>query len=329
MARTYLLFCSLAVFAFVSCSAIGNRTPKCVPKAPTAYRTPQAAQAAQTFWMAFHSADYASSEVALAQLIAASNNDPADSHLNSLVGLCSFWMVLEHERGGLPASATHGLAVQSLNYVQAAARQDPQDRLLPGFVSSAKYQLGTMECNPQMVAEAAQELQCNTNIYPQFHGFVQGWVMTAMLPPQDPRYDQAVEAYFKTLDSCAGIRVPRSFPRLGEIGFYILAKKSKSETVCYNTEIAPHNVEGTLLGLGDALVKQGKLRQARMVYESIRRVPAYPSWPYKDVLEMRLTNMSWLQNKFVADTGCLNVQEPAMLYQSTIACTGCHATCYR
>ncbi len=150
--------------------------------------------------------------------------------------------------------------------------------------------------------QALVELQNNTNIYPQFHGFVEGWVLTAMLPPEHPAYEQAVEAYYETLDSCAGIRVPRSFPRLGEFGFYILAKKSKSETVCYNTNIAPHNVEGTLYGLGDALVKQGKLRQAKLVYESIRRVPAYPTWPYKDLLDQRLNNMQNLQVKFVRDS---------------------------
>lgn len=317
-----VLFVTLA-----SCTAISKHTPTCYRKPEVPYRTPQAAQAAQSFWTAFHSANYAASDQALSDLTVASQNDPGDTHLVSLVGLCSFWKVLEKNRAGLPSQSVYGLATQSLIYVEEAGRRDPSNRLTPGFISSAKYQLGAMQQNCSMMNQAVVELQNNTNVYPQFHGFVEGWVLTAMLPPNHPAYEPAVEAYYETLDSCAGIRVPRSFPRLGEFGFYILAKKSKNETVCYNTNVAPHNVEGTLYGLGDALVKQGKLRQAKLIYESIRRVPAYPTWPYKDHLEHRLNNMQSLQAKFVQDSGCVDVQEPAMLFQSSIACTCCHANC--
>lgn len=327
MLKRFTAILAILSVMLASCTAISKKTPTCYRKPEVPYRTPQAAQAAQNFWAAFHSANYAGSDQALSELMVASQNDPGDTHLVSLVGLCSFWKVLEKNRAGLPAQSMHGLATQSLSYVEEAGRREPSNRLTPGFISSAKYQLGAMQQNSCMMNQAMVELQNNTNIYPQFHGFVEGWVLTAMLPPQHPAYEQAVEAYYETLDSCAGIRVPRSFPRLGEFGFYILAKKSKNETVCYNTNIAPHNVEGTLYGLGDALVKQGKLRQAKLVYESIRRVPAYPSWPYKDLLDQRLNNMESLQVKFVRDSGCVDVQEPAMLFQSSIACTCCHASC--
>jgi hypothetical protein len=316
----------VALVAFLGCKAIGKRTPVCYTKPPQVYRSPQAAAAAQHFWETFQTANYARSDQSLDLLMEASNSDPDDAHLISLTGLCSFWKVLEHERGGLSSYSTHGLAVQSLHYVEEAGRREPQNRLTPGFVSSAKYQLGAMEHDQGKMRQAMVELQHNTNVYPQFHGFVQGWVLTAMLPPNHPAYEKAVEAYYETLDSCTGIRVPRSFPRLGEFGFFILAKKSVQQTVCYNTDVAPHNVEGTLLGLGDALLKQGKQRQAKLVYESIRRIPAYPSWPFKNHLDCRLNNMDRLQHKFAIESGCVDVEEPAMLFQSTIACTCCHAT---
>lgn len=256
----------------------------------------------------------------------ASSADPADDHLIELVGLCSFWKVVEHGRGYQDSRSLVPLAAQSLVYVEEAQRREPQNRLVPGFVSSARYQLGAMQCDPQAMSQAICELQQNTAVYPQFHGFVEGWVLTAMLRPDHPAYQKAVDAYFETLDSCAGIRIPRFFPKIGPIGLYVLAKKSATETVCYNTNIAPHNVEGTLLGLGDALLKQGKKREARIVYESIPNIPAYKCWPFKDVLQQRLDNMDCLQRKFVADSGCTDVAEPAMLFQSTIACTSCHAT---
>jgi hypothetical protein len=291
------------------------------------YKTPQAAEAAQTFWTVFQTSDYQKSDHALRLLMQAAQADPSDDHMVSLTGLCSFWKVVEHNRGGIRSADTHALAVQSLLCTEEAARREPNNRLTPGFVASARYQLGQMEGDQAKMSQACRELQRNTNVYPQFHGFVEGWVLTAMLPPDHPAYEGAVEAYYETLDSCAGIRVPRAYPRLGEFGFFVLAKRSEDETVCYNTNIAPHNVEGTLLGLGDALLKQGKKRQAKLVYESITRIPAYKTWPFKDRLQVRLENMDVLHHKFVADSGCVDAQEPAMLFQSTISCTCCHATC--
>ena len=52
-----------------------------------------------------------------------------------------------------------------------------------------------------------------------------------------------------------------------------------------------------MLGLGDALVKQGKLRQAKMAYESIPKIPAYVNWPFKETLAHRIANMEALQKK--------------------------------
>ncbi len=325
MRPTHLVAIGL-LLAMASCTAISKKTPVGYRKPVTSFRTPAGYQAADNFWRVFQCADYGASDQALSMLMQAQAADPEDSHLVELVGLCSFWKVVEHARGGLDSRSVHPLAVQSLQYVEEAGRRDPGNRLIPGFISSARYQLGAMNCDQGAMNQAICEFNKNTQFYPQFHGFVQGWVLTAMLPPDHPEYDGAVEAYFKTLDSCAGIRVPRIFPKVGPIGLAVLAKRSATETVCYDTNIAPHNVEGTLLGLGDALLKKGKQRQARIVYESIMQVPNYVHWPYKELLMHRINNMDMLQKKFVADSGCLNVVEPAMMFQSTICCTGCHAT---
>ena len=327
MSRANALTWMGVVLCLASCTAISKKTPLCYVKPAHQFHSAQSQQAAQVFWTAFQTADYASSDQALSLLTAASAADPTDTHLIELTGLCSFWKVVEHNRAGIPSQQLHGLAQQSLAYVEEAGRRDPGNRLTPGFISSARFQLGAMERNVPMMTEANCELQRNTEVYPQFHGFVEGWVLTAMLPPSHPAYDDAVEAYFATLDSCAGIRVPRSFPKIGPIGLSILAKRSEKETVCYNTNIAPHNVEGTMLGLGDALVKQGKFRQAKMAYESIPKIPAYVNWPFKDALTYRIQHMESLQRKWVADSGCVDAVEPAMLFQSTMACTCCHATC--
>jgi hypothetical protein len=141
----------------------------------------------------------------------------------------------------------------------------------------------------------------------------------------DCRYPQALEGYFAMIDAGAGFRVPRHFPRLGPVLYSYMAFRARKDPVIYNTEVAPHNLEGGLIGLGDAFLKQGKIAKARMVYKSIPRCPNYPNWKYKHHLQTRLANLEVLRDKFRADSGNLDVSEPAMFFQSSFSCTGCHA----
>lgn len=323
MAR--LVFLCLCV-TLASCRMATKDTPDYYVKPVTKFESPQAEQAAGYFWHVFQRGDYAHADQALSRLQAAYQANPTDPRLVELTGLAGFWKVVEHGRDGTPAIATLPLAQQSLNLLSQSQELDPGNRLTPAFVSTARYEVGAIQGMPCIMNQAAKELRFNTERYPKFHGFVEGWVLTAMLPPSHPCYDDAVEAYFETLDSCAGIRIPRIFPKVGPIGLSLVAKKSKCETVCYNTNFAPHNLEGTLLGLGDALLKRGDIRTARIVYESIPNVGNYRHWPFKEVLKQRLCNMETLRKKFVADSGCTDVSEPAMLYQSSISCSACHAT---
>ena len=120
MLRT-ITFSVVGLFlCFASCTSISKRTPVCYVKPPHQFNNEQSRQAAQVFWTAFQSADYASSDQALAMLTQASAADPGDTHLVALTGLCSFWKVVEHNRAYIPSQQLHGLAQQSLAYVEEA-----------------------------------------------------------------------------------------------------------------------------------------------------------------------------------------------------------------
>ena len=314
------------LLTLVSCQVASAETPDFFVKPVTKFNSPAAKQAAGYFWNIFQIGDYANVDHALHLLQSAHEADPNDVRLAELTGLCGFWKVAEHGRIGLPSQATAPLAIHSLNILSNAQALDPHNVLTPAFTSTAKFELGAIQRNQPLMTQAMRELQRNTDLYPKFHGFVEGWVLTAMLHPDHPCYDGAVDAYFATLDSCAGIRVPRIFPKVGPIGLALVAKQAKNATECYNSNYAPHNLEGTLLGLGDALLKRGDLREAKIVYKSIPNIGNYKHWPYKHVLNHRLANLKTLQRKFVVDSGCTDVREPAMLYQSCISCAACHAT---
>ena len=324
----YLLSIAVVVLGISTGTSFAGPPEFHVKPRPT-YQTIEGTIAARNFWRILQTANYSQLDDATEQLAQACQGAPNDGKLRELLGLSRLWKVLEHNRACIPASDLHELARLSLEDVEEAARLDPCNPLTPAFISGARYQIGALEGNAEMIQQATCELEQSTNRFPQFHGFVQGWIMTAMLPPEDPCYEQGVDAYFRTINSCAGggIKLSKTRPRIGRIPFFFLAMTSKKQTVCYDSTVAPHNLEGTLLGLGDAFLKQGKLEQAKMVYETVRRVPAYDSWPYQKTLEHRLANMECLSVKFRADSGQLDVAEPAMMFQSSISCTACHATC--
>ena len=102
--------------------------------------------------------------------------------------------------------------------------------------------------------------------------------------------------------------------------------RARKDPVCFDTKLAPHNLEGTLLGLGDTHLKKGSLVKARMAYRSVKRAPGYASWPFEAQLEYRLAHLEEVRDKFRCDTRRLDVSEPAMFLQSSYACTACHAT---
>jgi hypothetical protein len=202
---------------------------------------------------------------------------------------------------------------------------NPSHRLVPGFIASSQCLLGALDHNAGLFDDAYRQLLQNTHDFPQFNGFVQGSVVSGMVSRCDYRYGSSIDGYFASITSCAGIPLPRFWPHAGRLGYGIVYERSRHCPLCYNTCIAPHNLEGSFLGLGDAYLKQGRLCQARTAYRSVRRVPSYGCWKFKDQLETRLANLKPLACKFEADTGQFDVTEPAMLVQSRYACTGCHA----
>jgi hypothetical protein len=92
--------------------------------------------------------------------------------------------------------------------------------------------------------------------------------------------------------------------------------------VCWNSAIAPHNVEGFLLNLGDMLVKAGEPDRAIAVYGNARHAPEYATWPYRDVLEDRMHNAARYVEPF--RTAVPAPEGPAIMFHSRFACVACH-----
>ena len=285
----------------------------------------KACQAIDHFWKVFQGNDYEHVDDIIGHLTVAQRENPQDATVAFLLGSSHLWKF--HERGRVNRSATsvgiHAhLAVQ---YLKIVKELDPNRRTIDVFLDLAIVDVALLRDDKAGLEEGFEAIRKDTRKDPAFNGFVQGWVFSAYMSEKDCRYREAVEGYMATFDKCAGFRVPRALPRLGPVLFSYLELRARKDPVCYNTCLAPHNLEATLLGLGDTYLKKGNLVKAGMAYRSVKRAPSYPSWPYKAEVECRLANMEALECKFRADTGKLDVHQPAMFLQSACACTACHA----
>lgn len=291
-------------------------------------RTPAAQQATTEFWAKLLGNQTEDLPEVIDALTAAYDADPDDPVLARFLGYAYAWMGLERNRvpntDDLDPIATVRLAEDLLLKAQAL---DPTSRVAVGFGTAMTLTRGIFEDDPELFEKGYQQLLDNTAADPNFHGFIQGWAVSAMISPDDPRYADAYAGHYATLDACLGFNIPRDNLSPPPFIFGLLAQRAMAtDTGCYNTDIVPHNIEATFLAIGDMYLKDSQIDRAAEAYEAVKTLPSYETWKFQDVLDERLNNLEALSEKFKVDSGkFLGVIEPAMSLQSQIACTSCHA----
>jgi hypothetical protein len=89
----------------------------------------------------------------------------------------------------------------------------------------------------------------------------------------------------------------------------------------WNSWIAPHNLEGFFLNMGDMLVKAVDWQTAQKVYANAKLPKAYATWKFQSVLEDRINQAEANVAQFNAQSG----ESPARItIESEFACTACH-----
>ena len=314
-----ILLLPLLLMPLVRCRSSSAACPP-PPGAPE-----KACQAIDHFWKVFQGNDYAHVDDIIGHLTVAQGENPQDAAVAFLLGSSHLWKF--HERGrAKQCAASVGIhAHLAVHYLKIVKELDPHRRTIDVFLDLANVDVALLRGDNALLEESFEAIRRDTRKDPAFNGFVQGWVFSAYMSEKDCLYHEAAEGYLATFDKCAGFRVPRALPRLGPVLFSYLKLRARKDPVCYNTDLAPHNLEATLLGLGDTYLKSGNVVKAAMAYRSVKRAPSYPSWPYKAEVECRLSNMEALKCKFRADSGKLDVHGTAMFLQSACSCTACHA----
>ncbi len=284
-------------------------------KAPAATRTELAGMADALFWDTLHNGRYDGIGRALEVQTAAYLENPNDAVTAARAGWLHVWRLSESARLGSPPATITNDATMARKYFEEAARLAPGEARYAGFLGAVRLSEGTIHHDEKLVRQGYYTLRDAIDAWPEFNLFTAGY-MLSRLPADTPRYREALEWQWRTLDLCAGGPVDRANPDYS--GVMSRATTVGEKRACWNSTIAPYNFEGFFMNMGDMLVKAGDPATARKVYATARLSPSYAGWPYRAVLEQRMVDADANVAGFKAGTGT------AMMGQSAYSCMACH-----
>jgi len=295
---------------------------------PIAKSSQESERASQHFWRIFWADDDRHLDGVIDELTAALRKHPDDNVLVALLAGAHLWRYQIRGRHGRSAREMKSDLERTYEYGQELTRREPPNdptSTAPSMMTTAGWQLSVLDEDATRQFHTHIDILENSIVYPAFAGFIQGWLLAAMMQHDDSRYVESQVGYTFMLDTCAGFTLPQDLV-FNKLVHTLYGIKSLLEPVCYNNPVAPHSISGTFLSVGDSWLKRGDLAQAKRWYDAIKTAPDYPTWRYKPILEARLADLAGMRDKFRNDTGKLDVAEPAMMFQSSISCGVCHAS---
>lgn len=295
---------------------------------PIAKSSPEAERASQHFWRIFWADDDRQLDGVIDELTTLLGKHPDDNVLVALLSGAHLWRYQIRSRHGKSAREMRPDLVSTYEYGKELKSREPVNdptSTAPSMMTTAGWQLSVIDEDATRQFHTHIDILENSIVYPAFAGYIQGWLLAAMLPHDDSRYIESQVGFAFMLDTCAGFTLPKNLV-FNKLVHTLYGIKSLLEPVCYNNPVAPHSISGTFLSVGDSWLKRGDLAQAERWYEAIKTAPDYPTWRYKPIVEARLADLAGTRDKFRSDTGKLDVAEPAMMFQSSISCGVCHAS---
>ena len=295
-------------------------------------RSEAAQKADDLFWAAFHGGRYDQIGATLQALTAAYLESPNDPTTAGHIAWLHNWRIAERARmAAAPATITDDTAV-ARRYFEEAVKLDPSDPRTRGFLAGHTIIEGTLHKDEKEVRKGYFMMLDAVRDWPEFNMFTGGFVFSR-LPQDQKQYKEGLEWQWKTLDLCIGGKLNRANPdyspymRLEPLGVRQQAENpiEGHKRACWNSWIAPHNLEGFFLNMGDMLVKAGDWQTAQKIYANAKLPRAYPDWDFKDVLDQRIANAQ--ANVAVFQTAPFSQAEDGrarMMIDSPFACMACH-----
>jgi len=289
-------------------------------KSPSAERTADAVRADELFWRTLHAGAYEGIPQALTALKAAYLANPNDPVTAAHIGWLHIWRLAERARlAPRPGPEITDDAVLARKYFEEAVRLNPREARYLGFYASLLMTEGTIHRDEKLVRRGYYTMRDAVAAWPEFNYFTAGYGAGAQ-PYDSARFREGLEAQWLNLDVCVGEKVDRVNPDYAR--YMRLETNEGPKRVCWNSWIAPHNVEGFFLNFGDMLVKAGEPEKAVTMYRNARLTSDFTSWPYKSVLEDRIANASRNVEAFRRPDAAPG--SATMMIRSPYACMGCH-----
>lgn len=320
--RSATLVVALALALALATAGWVNRGRIAVWLAPvkkaTKTRSAAALKADDLFWRAFHGGQYEEIPRVLEALTGAYLQAPNDAVTAAHIAWFHNWRMAERARlPAVPASITDDTAV-ARRYFDEAVRLDSSDARYLGFLAGHIVIEGNLHKDERLIRRAYYMLLDAIDAWPEFNLFTAGFVMSR-LPPDSPRFKEGLEWQWRTLDVCVQERIDRKNPDYAR--YMKLETKEGAKRACWNSWIAPHNLEGFFLNMGDMLVKSGDWQTAQKIYANAKLAREYASWKFADVLEERI---ALAQANVAAFNQAAGPGARPIMIDTTFTCMACH-----
>jgi hypothetical protein len=287
-------------------------------KKATSTRSNAALQADELFWRTFHGGAYDEIPRVLEILTAAYLETPADSVTAAHIAWLHNWRMAERARlSKVPATITDH-TILARRYFDEAFRLNPSDARVLGFLGGHTVAEGTLHNDERLVRRGYYMLLDAIEAWPEFNLFTAGYVMSR-LPADSPRFKEGLEWQWRNLEVCVQESIDRANPDYTK--YMALETKEGIKRVCWNSSIAPHNLEGFFLNMGDMLVKAGDWQTAQKIYANAKLPRDYATWKFAPVLEARIAQA---QENVAAFNGAKGVPARPIMINSEFACMACH-----
>jgi hypothetical protein len=313
---------AIALALAIGVAAWANRNSIAVLLAPTkkatSTRSNAALKADELFWRTFHNGAYDEIPRVLEVLTAAYLETPTDALTAAHIAWLHNWRMAERARlSSVPATITDHVML-ARRYFDEAVRLNPSDARTLGFLAGHIVAEGTLHKDERLVRRGYYMLLDAIEAWPEFNLFTAGYVMSR-LPADSPRFKAGLEWQWRNLDVCVQERFDRINPDYAK--YMALETKEGPKRACWNSWIAPHNLEGFFLNMGDMLVKSGDWQTAQKIYTNAKRLPDYATWKFADILEARIAQA---QDNVAAFNGAQGAPVRPIMINSAFACAGCH-----
>jgi hypothetical protein len=236
-------------------------------KTPSANTSEQAKAANAKFWDTFHGGRYDELPGVVEALTAAYLENPRGAETTAHIGFSHVWFLAEGARLDTKFASITDHIVLARKYFAEAVRLAPSDERFKGFLAAQELAEGAVDHDEKLSRRGYFDLLAAIDGWPEFNLFTAGYVLSK-LPLTDSKYADAVDYQWRNLDVCVGEKVDRHTAQYAK--YMALETTTGPKRACWNSWIAPHNLEGFFLNMGDMLVKQGDPATARLIYANAK-----------------------------------------------------------